>query len=103
MYPAGLFKCDKVHKNCRPAREGSRPTTSAPDKNHDEVIVASYTSNTPKEILDWEAFEGQWLADFPRAGRMTGFLIVGGLWEGGCYFGDSRSTVRKVRVRHEFL
>jgi len=30
-----------------------------------------------KGIRDW-AFEGQRLADFPRACRMTGFLVVGG-------------------------
>ena len=55
-----------------------------------------------KGIRDREAFEGQRLASFPRAGRMTGFLVVCGLWKGGCYFWDTGSTVRKMRVRHEF-
>jgi len=90
-----LFKCDRVRKDCGPVREGSRQ----PRTKHDSRVVPVKHA---KGIRDREAFEGQRLANFPRAGRMTGFLVVGGLWKGGCYFGDARSTIRKVRVRHEF-
>ena len=56
-----------------------------PQRGNRHVVSVKHA----KGIRDGEALEGQRLADFVRAGHMAGFLIVGGLWEGGCCFGDS--------------
>jgi len=71
-----LFKCDRVRKDCRPVREGSRLTLSASDKNYDEARVASYPSNTPKEYEIGRRLRGSGSRNF----RVQVVWPVSSLW-----------------------